>query len=166
MPEPTVQGSIDEVPKLTEKFSVAMMMTQGQDGRFHSRPMATQKPLPDSPLWFVTEMDSAKVQELQADPRVNLGFFTEKDYSWMSVSGTVRLDQNRQRIRELWEEHWRIWFKDGPDQANLVLLHVDPEFVSYQSNDQGKVLSFLLMAKAYVTGTRPDHDQVKVVELD
>jgi hypothetical protein len=32
----------------------------------------------------------------------------------------------RAKVRELWKDAWRVWFPDGPESADLVLVHVRP----------------------------------------
>ena len=102
---------------LIKEFDTAMMTTQGRDGQMHSRPMATQKPQPDSPIWFVAAFDSAKIEDLRKDPRINLAYYREKDRAWVSLSGTARLDTDKARIKQLWQEDWKIWFPTAPSKT-------------------------------------------------
>ena len=140
---------------LIQEFDTAMMTTLGRDGHMHSRPMATQKPQPDSPIWFVTAMETAKIEDLEKDPRVNLAYYNPGNRAWVSLAGHVRLDQNKARIKQLWQEDWKIWFPDGPEQPGLVLIHVIPDTATYWEPEHGRIGTMVEMAKAYVNGEEP-----------
>jgi general stress protein 26 len=161
----TQPGSIEQFLELVKEFKFAMFTTSASDGHMHSRPMATQIPQPDSPVWFVSSLDTGKIADLERDPRVNLAYFREGDMAWVSVSGKVRLQTDKQRIKELWQEDWKIYFPEGPDQEDLVLLHVTPEHVTYWQNEQGRIGFMVMQAKAYLTGTEPEFSPVRTVEV-
>lgn len=165
MQEEKHPGTMEQFEELVSKFRFAMMTTAAADGHMHARPMATQIPQPDSRVWFVTSMDTGKVEDLEKDPRVNLAYFRETDMAWVSVSGRVRLQRDKQRIAELWQEDWKIYFPEGPEQADLVLLHVSPEHVTYWQQETGRIGTMVMMAKAYVTGTEPDFSPVRTLEV-
>lgn len=141
--------------ELIKDFDTAMMTTLGRDGQMHSRPMATQKPEPDSPIWFVAALDTAKVEDLQKDPRINLAYYRPSDRAWVSLCGTARLDTDKQRIKRLWQPDWKIWFPQGPDQEGMVLINVVPETATYWEPEKGRVGTLVDLAKAYVTGQEP-----------
>ncbi len=149
--------------ELIQKFDTAMMTTQGRDGHMHSRPMATQKPQPDSPIWFVGALDSAKIEDLQKDPRINLSYYNPGSRAWVSLSGKARLDQNQEKIRQLWQEDWKIWFPEGPEQPGLVLIDVTAETATYWESEHGRIATWVSMAKAYVKGEQPDLSEPKTV---
>ena len=46
-------------------------------------------PATDGNLWFVTDVESHKLDELEGDPHVNLAYFDTDSYEWVSVSGTA-----------------------------------------------------------------------------
>jgi general stress protein 26 len=147
----TQPGSIEQFLELVKEFKFAMFTTSASDGHMHSR--------------FVSILDTGKIADLERDPRVNLAYFREGDMAWVSVSGKVRLQTDKQRIKELWQEDWKIYFPEGPDQEDLVLLHVTPEHVTYWQNEQGRIGFMVMQAKAYLTGTEPEFSPVRTVEV-
>ena len=57
-----------DISKLVDKIKdirIAMMTTVESDGTLHSRPMFTHEPQADGTLWFFTEQDSQKINEVQ-----------------------------------------------------------------------------------------------------
>ncbi len=59
---------------LLKDFDTAMLVTQSADGHMHSRPMAIAELRADSDAYFVTSIDSPKVDEIKANPSVTLTF--------------------------------------------------------------------------------------------
>ena len=49
----------------------AMFTTRRPNGQLVSRPMATQSRIEGTDLWFVTNVDTHKLDELALDPHVN-----------------------------------------------------------------------------------------------
>ena len=66
---------LDDLYRLIEGIEIAMFTTRRPDGRLVSRPMATQTQAEGSDLWFVTNIESHKLDELEFDPQVNLAYY-------------------------------------------------------------------------------------------
>ncbi len=82
---------IDDLYELIDGIEIAMLTTRRADGRLVSRPMATQERQDDADLWFVTDIDTHKVDELEQDPNVNVAYYRDRTKEWVSVSGTARV---------------------------------------------------------------------------
>ena len=174
--EVPVQKKIEDLYKLVEGIEIAMVTTRRRDGSIVTRPMATQKRMESVDFWFVTDIDSHKVDEIEADPNVCLAYFNTKTMEWVSVSGRARVQQNRAMIRDLYQPDWKAWFGDeggerdgGPDDPRLALLFVDAQSVIYGKKNKPKPLVLFEIARAMVTGKTPDVMDVRTVtpgELD
>ena len=101
---------VEELYDLIEGIEIAMFTTRRTDGRLVSRPMATQERQPGADLWFVTDIETHKVDELEQDPNVNVSYYRDRTKEWVSVSGTARISQDRTQIHELYRPDWRAWF--------------------------------------------------------
>ena len=101
---------IEELYQLIGHIETAMLTTRRGDGRLVSRPMATQKPDPIADLWFVTDIESHKLDELEHDPHINLGYFDQKSWEWVSVSGLAHVSIDRSLIHRLYRPDWKVWF--------------------------------------------------------
>ena len=153
-----------------------MFTTRRRDGRLVSRPMATQTQAEGSDLWFVTDIESDKLDELAFDPQVNLAYYKDRTREWVSVSGIARVTQDRRLIHELYRRDWKAWFGDaggerdgGPDDPRLALILVDVESVVYLKLDKPQPVVLFEVAKAMVTGSPPDvgvEREVSAAELD
>lgn len=163
---------IDELYELIDGIQTAMFVTQRADGHLVSRPMATQKRNPVADLWFVTDIESNKIDELDDHPRINLSYFSTKSYEWVSVSGTATISTDRATIRELYQPDWKAWFgalddvrDGGPDDPRLALILVNAENVIYMKQEKSKPVVLFELIKGMVTGERPDLGEVKSVNL-
>ena len=154
---------IDELHALIEDMDVALLTTRRPDGHLVTRPMATQERRGVSDLWFVTDRETHKLDEIEADPHVNVGFYDPKSRAWVSVSGLARTSTDRATIEELWEPDWKAWFPDeggerdgGPGDPRLVLILVEAHEVVYMTSDASRPRMFFEVVKGMVTGEAPD----------
>ncbi len=62
-------------------------------------------------------------------------------------------------IDRLWSEPWRVWFPDGKDDPNLVLLKVEPTGGEYWDNSGLEGMKYVFEGlKAVLKGERPETD--------
>lgn len=170
------EKKLDELYDLIGEMEIALMTTRRSDGMLVTRPMATQEREADADLWFVTSVETHKVDELEQDPSVCLGYYDNGTKEWVSVSGTARITQDRARIHELYEPDWKAWFGDeggdrdgGPDDPRLALIFVEARTVHYMKAKHSKPRTLFEIAKGVVTGTQPDlgrEERLSAAELD
>ena len=161
---------LDELYGLIDDVEIAMLTTRRPDGRLVSRPMATQKRQPGADLWFVTDVESDKIDELVSDPNVSLAYYNVKTYEWVSVSGTATVSTDREMIRELYKPDWKAWFgaeggarDGGPDDPRFALILVEASSVIYGKRNKPKPLVLFELVKGLVTGAEPDVADVRHV---
>ncbi len=153
---------LEDLYALIEGIEIAMFTTRRADGHLVSRPMATQTQAEGSDLWFVTDIDTHKLDELDNDPHVNLAYYKDRTREWVSVSGTATVSQDRRAIRELYQPDWKAWFGDqggardgGPDDPRMALILVDVHTASYLVVNKPQPVVLFEVAKAMVTGNPP-----------
>jgi general stress protein 26 len=144
---------------LLRDFDTAVLMTYDRQKRFRARPMAIAHVEDNCDLWFITNEDSAKVHEIEANTRVHVTCQNGRS-SCLSISGHASLSRDRLKIREIWKPPFRIWFPEGEEDPNIVLIHVKGEQGEYWDSTWTEGLLYAYQAiKAVVTGTTP-----KIVE--
>jgi general stress protein 26 len=153
---------IEELYSLIEGIDIAMMTSRNFDGTLISRPMATQEKRPRVDFWFVTSTETHKVDEIQAQPEVNLAYYNNKSREWVSVSGTARIVTDRDLIRTLYKPDWRAWFGDeggvrngGPNDPRLVLIEVEAHEATYLKSHEPRAVQLFKVAKALITRDTP-----------
>jgi general stress protein 26 len=164
---------LEELYELIEGIEIAMFTSRRPDGRLVSRPMATQTQAQGSDLWFVTDIESHKLDELEFDPHVNLAYYRDRTKEWVSVSGIATVSQDRRAISELYRKDWKAWFGDeggerngGPDDPRIALILVDVESVIYLKIDKPRPVVLFEVAKAMMTGTPPQVGALREVKGD
>jgi general stress protein 26 len=149
----------DKLHDLLSDFGVAMLITRTPDGKLRGRPMALAQVEADGTLWFATDRDSAKVDELEADPEAAVTM--QSSTKFVSLSGTAQMVDDRAKLRELWKTEWKVWFPGGPDDPSILLLRLDGHTGEYWDNSGTQGVKYLLEAgRALLSGQRPDvgHD--------
>jgi general stress protein 26 len=148
---------------LIEGIEIAMFTTRRPDGHLVSRPMATQTQAEGTDLWFVTDIESHKLDELDFDPNVNLAYYRDGSREWVSVSGTATISRDRRAIHELYQPDWKAWFGDEggvrngePGDPRFALIFVDAHSVTYMKNDKPRPVILFEVMKGIVTGDFTD----------
>jgi general stress protein 26 len=161
---------IDELYDLIEGIETAMFTTRRPTGQLVSRPMATQDRIEGADLWFVTNAETHKLDDLGLDPHVNCSYYNNRTHEWVSVSGLARVTRNRARIRQLYQENWKAWFGDeggdrdgGPNDPRIALILVEAEIATYMKVNKWRPVILFETLKGIVTRSRPSVGEVKEV---
>jgi len=167
------RAQLDKLFNLIKDIETTMLTTRRPDGRLVSRPMATQKRDPIADLWFVADIESHKMDELEFDPNVNLGYFDTGSHEWVSVSGTARISADRRKIRTLYQPDWRVWFgkidevrDGGPDDPRLALILVEPDSAVFMKQERSAPMVLFEIARGMVTGQPPDMGEAHRMDLN
>ena len=115
---------------LIEGVEVAMLTTHAADGSMVSRPLQTLEFDSSGDLVFFTAADSRKLDELAANPDVNLAYANPEKQVYVSVRGTARVGRDRATIDALWSPVQKVFFT-GKDDPNLVVLRVRVRDAAY-----------------------------------
>jgi general stress protein 26 len=156
--EKDAPGSIQEMRKLLATFDTVMLVTISSEGDMRGRAMAVQDldALHDCDLWFVTSDESAKIKEIETDPRCCVTAYRASDGANLSISAHVRKSRDRAEIRRLWKDDWTAWFQKGPEDPSIVILKLTVSRAEYWEQRGGRLRILYELAKAYVTGERAD----------
>lgn len=147
--------SIEKLKELLENIDFAMLTTMS-GGKLRSRPMSTQKLEFDGDLWFFTSDQTHKVEEIEADNRVNVAYADPDDNTYVSVFGHAEMVKDRAKIEELWNPIYKAWFPDGLDDPTLCLLKVKVEEAEYWDSSNSKIVQLVGFIKALATGQQAD----------
>jgi general stress protein 26 len=160
--EVSTSKKLDDLYKLIDGMGVAMFTTRRPDGHLVSRPMETQERTAGTDLWFVTDIESNKLEELATDPHVNLGYYKDGTREWVSVSGTAIISRDRKLVRELYKPDWKAWFGDqggerdgSAEDPRIALLLVEAHSVTYLKKDRPTPVVLFNIVKGMITGEPP-----------
>lgn len=166
----STEKKLDDMYKLIDDMEVCLFTTRRADGRLVTRPMQVQERTTGTDLWFVTDIEANKLDELVTDPHVNLGFFDSKSREWVSVSGKAIISQDRDLIRAMYKPDWKAWFpedgegRDGSaDDPRLALVLVEALSVIYFKRTKSRPVVLFEIAKAMLTGSTPDVGEERIL---
>lgn len=150
----------DKVWDLAEKIGFCMLTTQsGKD--LKARPMSAYVERIENAFYFLTDVASHKDDEVARHPDVCLAFADSRGQKYVSVSGRAEIENDRQKIRELWATPAKAWWENA-DDPSIRILKVTPHSAEYWDSP-GTVISYIKMAAAAVTSSKPDMgDNAKV----
>ena len=133
----TKTDDLQAVAQLLRELDICMLASTAVEGGLHGRPMSNNGEVEyDGDSWFFSFGDSRKIQEIEADPRVQLGFMDTANAVWVNVEGEATIVRDDvERKRELWLEDLRRWFQEGPEDPNVVLIKVSARHIDTWSKD-------------------------------
>lgn len=158
------QGTEQDVWAIASKQRIAMLTTAEEDGRLVSRPMASLVRPEDHAIYFITRLDG-KVGEMGGSAPVNLAYSDAHKNTYLSISGTARTSQDREKLRELWSMFTEAWLPEGPDGEDVALITVDPEEAKIWDSTSSNLIYAGKVLKAVATQTPPDGGRVEEVDM-
>ena len=170
-PGARMKQELEKLYSHIDDIEIAMMTTRRADGHLQSRAMATQKRADGADLWFVTLEDTPKLRDLAADPHVNLSYYKDRTREWISVSGTVTVTRDREKLHELYAPDWKMWFpKDGDprhgteDDPRMVLIGVHVHAAVFLEVNKPQPVVLFELVKGWVTGSNVEIGEMHRVE--
>lgn len=110
--------------ELVEEFDTCMLVSQDTDALV-SRPMSIADFNEETGvITFSTSLDTDKVEEINSNASVGVVFQSKTVY--VSLSGKASINQDRERIRELFSDSWKLWYPEGPEQSDICLIVFTP----------------------------------------
>ena len=142
---------------------VAMMVTVGEGGHLHGRPMRAVNKEFDGTLWFFSNDHTPKTDEIEQDRHVLLAYSDPRRQNYVSVRGTAQVVHDKAKQKELWSEPLRVWFPKGAEDPAVALLRVKVEGAEYWDAPSSTLVHAYGYLKAVTTGEPPkpgDNDKV------
>ncbi len=139
---------------LVKDIRFAMFTTRHGNGHLHSRPMTTLNSSleEDDSLWFFMSLGGEPVEDLTADPVVNVVYVDTGADSYVSISGTATLMDDLAKKQQLWSKIAEAWFPGGPSDSDLALVQVKIIHAHYWDVKENKLVQLFHIARAIATG--------------
>jgi general stress protein 26 len=144
---------IERAWELMKKIGFAMLVTHDGD-KLRARPMAAYLERDNNAIYFLSDARRHKDEEIARNPGVNLAFANTSDQKYVSVTGTAAVSNDRAKIKQLFSTPAKAWW-DSADDPNIRVLKITPDDAEFWDSP-GSVISYVKMAAAAATGTRPD----------
>ena len=166
----STEKKLDDLYHLIDGIEVAMFTTRRPDGHLVTRPMQVQERTAGTDLWFVTDLETHKLDELAHDPHVNLGFYKNRSREWVSVSGTAMITNDRDLVRGLYKPGWKAWLPKiddtrdgGPDDPRIALILVEAHSAIYMKTNRRRPVVLFEVVKAIVTRQAPQVGEERAI---
>ncbi len=141
--------------EMVKELNVAMLSTRGADGKFHSRPMAASDAEFNGSLYFLTDVDSGKIHDLDSDPETIVTFSDHKAQKYVALRGKGSITTDKTAIRDHWTAAAKAWFPKGVEDPSVALIKVEIEDAEYWDAPSGRMVVLYAYAKATLTGQKP-----------
>lgn len=152
----------DRIWELAEKIDICMFTTwDGENQR--SRPMSARVFREENSIYFLTDIETHKLAEIEKFPTVSLAWVDSGGHKYVVIAGTAEVSNGRAKITELWSDWDKAWWDDASDPA-IRLITVTPDDGELWDSPNAAV-AMAKMAVAAVTGAAPnmgDNAQVKL----
>jgi len=155
-------NDVDRVWDLMKKIGFAMLVTRDGD-KLRARPMAAYLERDQNAICFLTDARRHKDDEIARDPNVNLAFADAGNQKYVSVTGIATVSNDRAKIKQLFSTPAKAWW-DSAEDPNIRVLKIVPDDAEFWDSP-GTVISYVKMAAAAVTGTRPDLGENRKVAI-
>jgi general stress protein 26 len=148
--------------ELMKKIGFAMLVTRDGD-KLRARPMSAYCERDENAIYFLTDARRHKYEEIARNPGINLSFADASSQKYVSLTGTAFVSNDRTKIKELFGTPAKAWW-DSADDPNIRVLKITPDDAEFWDSP-GTIISYVKMAAAAVTGTRPDIGENRKISM-
>lgn len=138
--EPQTNAELDKLGRIVKDIGTAMLASLADDGSLVTRPLETLQLNAEGELVFFTSANSAKVAQLTEDRHVNLAYVDSANKRYLSVRGQSRMDRDEDTINALWSMEQKVFFPQGKNDPELMVLRVKVRDAMYWEAASGNIL--------------------------
>jgi general stress protein 26 len=148
------QADIDRVWEIIEKVGIAMLTTRFPGG-LRARPLEARPKRDAGLIWFVTDLESGKEHEVEAEHDVGLVFIDAVDKVYLSITARAEVQRDPAQATEIWKPTDNAWW-NGPDDPDVCLLRVRPITAELWDGPASRIVTAFEFVKAAITGAEPN----------
>jgi general stress protein 26 len=139
---------------IIEKVGVCMLVTRFGGG-LRARPLEARPDRAAGLIFFVTDVDSPKEDEIESEHDVCLVFIDPRDKAYLSITARAEARRDHAKAAEVWKATDDAWW-DGPRDPNVCVLRVTPLVAELWDGPASKAAAIYELAKARLTGDEPN----------
>jgi general stress protein 26 len=153
---------VDRIWELAKRIGVCMFVTWDGE-RQRSRPLQANVDREEHAIYFLTDVDSHKDDQVENFPIVTLAFADIPHSKYVSITGKGAVTNDRAKIKELWSPFAQAWW-DNADDPSIRLIKVEPQDAELWDSP-GRVVTAISMLAAAVTRRSPKVGENAKVKL-
>ncbi|MFD1796445.1 general stress protein [Paracoccus aurantiacus] len=124
------------------------------DGRFV--PMSHSVVEDDPHLWFITAKDTPMAKAAAQGVAARYLICSDGKGIYADIEGDMVVSDDREKLDQVWGVVASSWFEDGKQDPDLQLVRYTPKSAEVWVTEGGAVGFLYQVAKAKVTGEKPD----------
>ncbi|MCR6641129.1 MAG: pyridoxamine 5'-phosphate oxidase family protein [Sporocytophaga sp.] len=136
-----------ELHDMIKDIKIAMLTTVESNGCIRSVPMTTMQTECEGLVWFFTNFDSQKVEDIRINNCINVTYSDIHKNIFVSVTGKAEVVKDPVKMQELWKPVLTAYFPDGLEDPDLGLLKVSIDEAEYWDSRTGKMIQVWEMSK-------------------
>jgi general stress protein 26 len=157
-------ADIDRVWTLINEIPVAMVVTQQGEGRhIRARPMAMRAARDQGAIYFLTDVDAPKAEEIRRNETICLALADNKSQKYVSITGHAEIIDDRNRVKEIWSIYDIAFWPDTND-PRIRILRVTPESAEFWEG-AGSIVTAVKLVAAIASGERTSIGENEKVEF-
>lgn len=134
---------------VAEKIRNAMLVTRRGEN-LHARPMAAYIERAENCIYFITDRQGTKDDEIARDPHASVTF-SDGNQNHVAFSGNISIERDRELLKRLWSPGAQAYYPQGPEDPNVIALRFQPTEGEVWEGP-GTVSQMVKMAVAVATG--------------
>ena len=159
--------SADKLVEMLKDVRSCMFITNPERaGNLAGRPMGINTVEEDGTMWFFTKKTSGKVDQIESDTSVSIAIANDSEGIYLMINGKANLSQDRAKMKELWNPFVKLWFPDGLEDPDLMLIRVTPTEADYWDSSSNMMVKMYHAVKAIVTGTVIGEGEYGKIDLE
>lgn len=112
--------------RLFRRNSFVHLVTLGPDGAPRTRVLQRLAVDDNGTVWMSTDINSTKVAEIRADPRVALSIYDARAQASASLEGIASIHTDPDLVAKYWVAPLRLYFSRGRRDERLALISIAP----------------------------------------
>ena len=153
---------VERVWELAKKIGVCMFVTWDGE-RQRARPLQANVDHDEHAIYFLTDVDSHKDEQVEKFPTVTLAFSDIPHSKYVAITGQATVSNDRAKIKELWSPFAQAWWSSAEDPA-IRVIKVSPEDAELWDSP-GRIVTTISMLAAAVTRRAPKVGENAKVKL-
>jgi general stress protein 26 len=153
---------VDRIWELAKRIGVCMFITWDGE-RQRSRPLQANVDRDEHAIYFLSDANSHKDDEVEKFPTVTLAFADIPHSKYISITGKGTVSNDRAKIKELWSPFAQAWW-DNADDPDIRVIKVEPQDAELWDSP-GRVVTAISMLAAAVTRRSPKIGENAKVKL-
>src|ERR1700687_3702085 len=150
----TKHNHLCRVWDIIEKVGVCMLTTQFSGG-LRARPIEARADRDAGLIFFVTDVHSAKDDEINAAPDVGLVFIDPKDKAYLSITGRARVMRDTAKTEAVCRKPDEVCWPGGPTDPDVCLILIELLTAELWDGPASNAIAVFEFAKARLTGEEP-----------